>query len=271
MKAAVKNWAGGGIFGLTFGNSGGSGAGAALGMDARSMFFLRLRTQGRVGGAKRIGEVRKHKGFTLVEVIVVLVILAILAAIAIPALTGYIDKAKLRSVDQQVTTYRQAVMTMIIEAMAENGGSALLAAQKSFTSVSNLTPSATDPSNTLYATGSLSSTGQAEYMKLTGESNISFSSNQIFIDGTGAIKCCSLEYRDYFGDTNDVWTGKYVLDVYWFADLGVNDPMTKFLADTWAVGTDEAVKEIATSYTPGFNAYRIYYKDAKWTTAEKLD
>lgn len=36
----------------------------------------------------------KKKGFTLVEVIVVLVILAILAAIAIPALTGYIDKAK---------------------------------------------------------------------------------------------------------------------------------------------------------------------------------
>jgi prepilin-type N-terminal cleavage/methylation domain-containing protein len=33
-------------------------------------------------------------GFTLVEVIVVLVILAILAAIAIPALTGYIDKAQ---------------------------------------------------------------------------------------------------------------------------------------------------------------------------------
>jgi prepilin-type N-terminal cleavage/methylation domain-containing protein len=37
---------------------------------------------------------RHRKGFTLVEVIVVLVILAILAAIAIPALTGYIDKAE---------------------------------------------------------------------------------------------------------------------------------------------------------------------------------
>jgi prepilin-type N-terminal cleavage/methylation domain-containing protein len=37
---------------------------------------------------------RRRKGFTLVEVIVVLVILAILAAIAIPALTGYIDKAE---------------------------------------------------------------------------------------------------------------------------------------------------------------------------------
>ena len=37
---------------------------------------------------------RKNRGFTLVELIVVLVILAILAAILVPALLGYIDKAK---------------------------------------------------------------------------------------------------------------------------------------------------------------------------------
>lgn len=38
---------------------------------------------------------RKNKqGFTLVELIVVLVILAILAALLVPALTGYIDRAK---------------------------------------------------------------------------------------------------------------------------------------------------------------------------------
>ncbi len=35
-----------------------------------------------------------NKGFTLVELIVVLVILAILAALLVPALLGYIDKAK---------------------------------------------------------------------------------------------------------------------------------------------------------------------------------
>lgn len=44
---------------------------------------------------KRLKEMRDNKkGFTLVELIVVLVILAILAALLIPALTGYIDKAK---------------------------------------------------------------------------------------------------------------------------------------------------------------------------------
>lgn len=48
-----------------------------------------------------------NKGFTLVELIVVLVILAILAALLVPALTGYIDKAR----DKQVIAEtRQAVM-----------------------------------------------------------------------------------------------------------------------------------------------------------------
>ena len=55
---------------------------------------------------KKFNENRK-KGFTLVELIVVLVILAILAALLIPALTGYIDKAKNKSL---VAETRQAVM-----------------------------------------------------------------------------------------------------------------------------------------------------------------
>lgn len=49
----------------------------------------------------------KKKGFTLVELIVVLVILAILAALLIPALTGYIDKAKDKSI---IAETRQTVM-----------------------------------------------------------------------------------------------------------------------------------------------------------------
>ena len=61
----------------------------------------------------------KKKGFTLVELIVVLVILAILAALLIPALTGYIDRAKKKSV---IAETRQAVMaaqTLLYEEYAK--------------------------------------------------------------------------------------------------------------------------------------------------------
>jgi prepilin-type N-terminal cleavage/methylation domain-containing protein len=47
------------------------------------------------GTGRRCSFIRRgQEGFTLVEVIVVLVILAILMAIAVPALTGYIERAK---------------------------------------------------------------------------------------------------------------------------------------------------------------------------------
>lgn len=51
----------------------------------------------------------KKGGFTLVELIVVLVILAILAALLIPALTGYINKAKEKKV---IAETRMAVMAV---------------------------------------------------------------------------------------------------------------------------------------------------------------
>lgn len=67
---------------------------------------------------RKLKENRK-KGFTLVELIVVLVILAILAALLVPALTGYIDKAKEKQI---IAETRQAVMaaqTIADEAYAE--------------------------------------------------------------------------------------------------------------------------------------------------------
>ena len=54
---------------------------------------------------------KSKRGFTLVELIVVLVILAILAALLIPALTGYIDKARKNQVVAETRALTQAVQT----------------------------------------------------------------------------------------------------------------------------------------------------------------
>jgi prepilin-type N-terminal cleavage/methylation domain-containing protein len=58
----------------------------------------------------------KRAGFTLVEVIVVLVIIAILAAIAVPALTGYIDKANDKTSIADARNHAVAVRTLISDA-----------------------------------------------------------------------------------------------------------------------------------------------------------
>lgn len=64
----------------------------------------------------KLKEMKKNKkGFTLVELIVVLVILAILAALLIPALTGYIDKAKQKSVIAETRQCVMAAQTLVDE------------------------------------------------------------------------------------------------------------------------------------------------------------
>ncbi len=62
---------------------------------------------------------KNNKGFTLVELIVVLVILAILAAILVPALLGWIDKAR----EKSVTTNAEAAYVATQGIVTEQYGS----------------------------------------------------------------------------------------------------------------------------------------------------
>ena len=68
-------------------------------------------------------KLKERCAFTLVELIVVLVILAILAALLIPALTGYIDKAKEKSVTAECRQVVMAAQTLADEKYAEKDGS----------------------------------------------------------------------------------------------------------------------------------------------------
>lgn len=72
---------------------------------------------------KKVGKSSK-KGFTLVELIVVLVILAILAAMLVPALVGYIDRAKKEKEFQAASTVYAASQALATEAYGKDKTSA---------------------------------------------------------------------------------------------------------------------------------------------------
>ena len=88
---------------------------------------------------KKVGKSSK-KGFTLVELIVVLVILAILAAMLVPALVGYIDRAKKEKEFQAASTVYTAAQALATEAYGQNKTSAeAVTAAQNTTEIEKLT------------------------------------------------------------------------------------------------------------------------------------
>lgn len=87
---------------------------------------------------------KNRRGFTLVELIVVLVILAILASLLIPALTGYIDKAKRDQVVSETRMLHEAVQTVAGEAY----GSSEWPSDDIFTIASQSGRNVTNPNDT---------------------------------------------------------------------------------------------------------------------------
>lgn len=71
----------------------------------------------------RLAKKNNNLGFTLVELIVVLVILAVLAAILIPALLGWIDRAREKKTLLNAKNCLTAIQVQLAERYGKNGGS----------------------------------------------------------------------------------------------------------------------------------------------------
>lgn len=102
----------------------------------------------------------KKGGFTLVELIVVLVILAILAALLIPALTGYINKAKDKNVIAETRQVVMAAQTITDESYAKKSGMA--AADLSKDAVEKLSEVTLDDDDAIVVT---KETGKVAYVR----------------------------------------------------------------------------------------------------------
>lgn len=87
---------------------------------------------------------KNRRGFTLVELIIVLVILAILASLLIPALTGYIDRARRDQVVAETRMLHEAVQTVASEAY----GSSEWPSDDIFTIASQSGRNVTNPNDT---------------------------------------------------------------------------------------------------------------------------
>ncbi|MDR2162386.1 MAG: prepilin-type N-terminal cleavage/methylation domain-containing protein, partial [Clostridiales Family XIII bacterium] len=206
---------------------------------------------------------RGRAGFTLVEVIVVLVILAILAAIAIPALTGYIDKAKWKKLEFQVRTAQVAFQSMLVDQYARDGGftthTAINLSDDFFGRISS------------YADGegyiiyTFTDKGFKEYESLTTDKDSiridgswDFNNQKkefdAYTDRSGAIKAFRYDDYTYFNEP----TVSYLFCMY-VQDVNASDPVTKAIVKQFPL-----VKS-------GFNAFRHYLGSESKPPAERLN
>lgn len=148
----------------------------------------------------------KNKGFTLVELIVVLVILAILAALLIPALTGYIDKAKEKKVIAETRMLHTAIQTEMSALYAKPEwknftpsvwGTEVLAAKTSTDT------SATQRYNDIVALSELTSLSSGTgvfgaYVTETGKV-----ASLVYYDGKGYVGVYLAQTQEYLAYTKD--------------------------------------------------------------------
>ena len=150
----------------------------------------------------------KRKGFTLVEVIVVLVILAILMAIAIPALTGYINKASERKAISEARTFQTAIMAMTREAYATCAG---------------------DP---VY--GTIETTSKVRIGPWTGSQTTSKTTDKTYIETANELTGVNFKASNFFNSPSDkkiTFTARYgtgeLISFNYLSDDGIEIKYTK--------------------------------------------
>ncbi|MCR5655190.1 MAG: type II secretion system GspH family protein [Lachnospiraceae bacterium] len=107
---------------------------------------------------------KDQKGFTLVELIVILVILAILAAMLVPALLGYIDKARNGKYLEEAHSIYTAIQVVEDEQYAKGAAAITSLTGTSLTEVNNMVdPTAVQTAAITCAATTTTTTDHKEY------------------------------------------------------------------------------------------------------------
>ena len=195
----------------------------------------------------------KNKGFTLVELIVVLVILAILAALLVPALTGYIDKAKEKKVIAETRMLHTAIQTEMSALYAKPEwknftpswlGTAVLAAKTSDDT------SVMQRYNDIVALSELTSLSSGTgvfgaYVTETGKV-----ASLVYYDGKGYVGVYLAQTQEYLANTKDAAPD---YDSYANGSINLTTEYTKDTNGTYytlLISKDAILGTILKSYTP---------------------